>query len=219
MPYATTCLGLLRRRQLTVLTSRGWAVLFCSIVIAAVQALRGAYPFLAVNDPQPGGALVVDGGTSDPGLNEAIAEFRRHHYDKVYVTGGPLLAGALLSEYPDFAAEGAARLRQLGLAADSIQVVPAPRARSDAIYEEAAALADWLRRHNVRPTSVNLVAEGPNARRFRLMFEKALGKGVRIGVVALRPRGFDPAQWWQSSEGVRSVTSEILAYFYARCFF
>jgi hypothetical protein len=206
----TTCLGLLRRRKCPVPTLRGWAF--------AVLAIRGVYPFLAVNDPKPGGVLVVDGAMADYDLNEAKVEFQRHHYDKLYVTGGPLLAGGLLAKYPDYAALGADTLLNLGLGSNSVQAVPATRTQSDTIYHEAVSLAEWLRAHGARPTTVNVLIEGPTARRARLMFEKALGDGVRVGVVALPPRAYDPAHWWRSSEGVRTITGEVLGYGYARLF-
>lgn len=69
-----------------------------------------------------------------------------------------------------------------------------------------------------RAASVNVLTEGPTARRARLMFEKALGDGVRVGVVALPPRNYDSDHWWRSSEGVRTITGEVLGYGYARLF-
>jgi hypothetical protein len=219
MPERSAWFGLFRRRQCPVPTLRGWALLLLGAVAVAALAVREVYPFLAVNDPQPGGVLVIDGAEDDPALKGAIAEFHRHHYDKLCVTGGPLLTGTLLSKYSNYAAQGASRLLQLGLGADAVQAVPATRARSDPAYQEAVCLGDWFRQHEIRPHTVNLLVEGPSARRTRLMFEKALGKGVRVGVVALRPRNYDPDRWWRSSEGVRVVIGEVLGYGYARCFF
>jgi hypothetical protein len=219
MPEKTACLGLLRRRHCLIPTLRGWAVLITCGGLLAGFVLHGLYPFLAVNDPQPGGALVVDGGEDDAGLHDAIAEFRRRHYDKLYVMGGPILTGALVSDYPDYAVQGAARLLEFGLGANDVQPVPATRARWDPTYHQAVTLEDWMRQHQVRETAVNVLAEGPGARRVRLMFERAFGKGVRVGVVALPPRTYDPDRWWKSSQGVRVATGEILGYGYARFFF
>jgi hypothetical protein len=53
----------------------------------------------------------------------------------------------------------------------------------------------------------------------REVFEKALGPGVRVGVHAAPDPRFDLAHWWRSSEGVRSVLGETIAYVYARLFF
>ena len=76
-----------------------------------------------------------------------------------------------------------------------------------------------MREHGMSPTKVNLMSLGPHARRSRFLFEKALGKGVVVGVTAIPSRDFDPAHWWRSSSGVRDVIGETLAYAYARLLF
>jgi len=60
---------------------------------------------------------------------------------------------------------------------------------------------------------------GPHARRSRLLFQKAFGKEVKVGVISVEDRDYDPAHWWRSSEGVREVLGEAIAYFYAKFFF
>jgi len=40
-----------------------------------------------------------------------------------------------------------------------------------------------------------------------------------VGVTALPPLDFNPDRWWRTSEGFRTVTSEAIAYLYARFFF
>jgi hypothetical protein len=51
------------------------------------------------------------------------------------------------------------------------------------------------------------------------LFQRALGKGVTVGVTSVTDREYDPERWWQSSSGVRDVLGETLAYVYARFFF
>jgi hypothetical protein len=68
-------------------------------------------------------------------------------------------------------------------------------------------------------TSVDIVSIGPHARRSRLLYQKALGDKVKVGVIAIEDKRFDPDHWWQSSVGVRSVMGETIAYLYARFFF
>ena len=77
----------------------------------------------------------------------------------------------------------------------------------------------WLESQGIRSTSLDVITLGPHARRSRLLFEKALGPGVRVGVLAVPDPRFDLAHWWRSSEGVRSVLGETIAYVYARLFF
>jgi uncharacterized SAM-binding protein YcdF (DUF218 family) len=182
-------------------------------------ALRLAYPFLAVNDPRPGGVLVIEAWMPDDCLQQAIAEFHRHHYDKVFVTGGPIDKGGPLSEYKTLPDLAAAVLFKLGMNSNDVVIVPAAAVIKDRTYASAKAMERWWHAHQMPVTRVNLISVGPHARRSRLMFEKALGDGVTVGVVALAPRAFDPRRWWHSSEGFRTVTSEIIAYAYARVLF
>jgi hypothetical protein len=213
------CCGLLRRRQCWAPTWRGWAVLFLGLGILGFVGCRAIHPFLAVNAPVSGGVLVVEGWASDDVLAEVIAEFNQNHFDKIYVTGGPVEYGAPLVAYHTFAEAAAATLLKLGLSSNVIQAVPAPLVRKDRTYGCAAALNRWFRSHGGAPASIQLVTVGLHARRSRLMFQKALGKDVAVGVTAIPEKDYDPQHWWRSSVGVRSVISETMAYLYARFLF
>jgi len=219
MPEARHFWGLLRRRQCLVPTWRGWLALL--LVFAALFFLLGrrAHAFLAVSAPAPGGVLVVEGWANDEALDQAVAEVRRNHYERVFVTGGPLEIGAPLAEYKTMAERGAAILLKLGLGTNLVQAVPAPRVRQDRTYASAVALKAWMRAHGGAPSRLNLMTEGPHARRSWLLYEKAMGPKVKVGVVSIPSPEYDQEHWWRSSAGVRAVISEGLAYGYARLLF
>jgi len=63
------------------------------------------------------------------------------------------------------------------------------------------------------------VTEGTHARRTRLLFKRALGPDVAVGVIAIPSPDFDAKHWWQYSQGVEEVVQEGIGYLYARCFF
>jgi hypothetical protein len=46
-----------------------------------------------------------------------------------------------------------------------------------------------------------------------------MGNTVRVGVLAMDEREYDPVHWWRYSEGVREVLCEGVAYLYVRFFF
>jgi hypothetical protein len=211
--------GLLRRRERLLPTWRGWLLLLLAGLLLAIGAVRRAQSFLAVTDPVAGGALVVEGWAPDYALEEVVAEFRRHHYTRLYVVGVPLERGAPLSAYKTYAELSAATLLKLGLDRDSVQAVPAPAVRQDRTYASALVLKQWWQEHNAVPSEFNLVSLGPHARRSRLLFQEAFGREVRVGIIALEDRDYDPQHWWNSSEGVRTVTDELIAYGYARLLF
>ncbi len=211
--------GLLRRRQCIVPTWRGCALFLLVFLGLTIGVGRHLHSFLSMNMAVPGGAMVVEGWLTDYGLDAAMAEFKRDHYEKIYVIGGPIEWGAPLWEYKSYAERGAAVLLKLGMPTNLVQAVPAPRVRADRTFASAAALGAWTREHNVRLTKVQLISEGPHARRSRLLCAKALGKEVQVGVTAVPVSDYDPDHWWRSSAGVRGVVGELLAYFYAKFLF
>ena len=219
MEPSRTAWGLLRRRQCLVPTWRGWLLLAAVVVALGMFGMFGISPFLSVTDSVPGGALVVEGWVPDYMLKAAITEFRRSHYDRLYVTGIPLDQGAPLSEYTNYANIGAATLVKLGMSASEVQAVPTGRIVRDRTYAMALTLKHWLRDHGRTPTKVNLMTGGPHARRSRLLFEKAFGQGVEVGVIAIPADDYDEFRWWRCSQGVRTIIDETFAYAYARLLF
>jgi uncharacterized SAM-binding protein YcdF (DUF218 family) len=177
------------------------------------------HPFLATNDPITGGQLVVEGWMPDYAMEAVIQEYKQHSYQKVYVTGGPLETGTYLTAYQTYAQLGAETLMKLGLESNAVQAVPAPKVRQDRTYASALILKQLLLANGIKPEKIHLISEGPHARRSRLLFQKAMGPEVLVGVTSLPSKEYDPHHWWRYSAGVRSVIGETLAYLYARFLF
>ena len=211
--------GLLRRRSCLLPTVRGAVLLLILFASLLIFGFRNIQAFLAVNDPAPEGILVVEGWSPDYALETAKLEEQGNPYHLLYVVGGPLEQGAPLSQYPTYADLGAAILLRMGMSQDTVQAVPSGYVYKDRTYAEAVALSIWLRQHGLSPKEINLISLGAHARRSRLLFEKAFGKSTRVGIIAVEDRNYDPAHWWKTSEGVRSVISETIAYGYARFLF
>ena len=211
--------GLLRRRERLLPTWRGCGLLVLVFLVLTIGIGRRLHAFLAMNEPVPGGVMAVEGWCTDYAFEVAMEEFQRGHYEKIYVTGGPIDEGAPLWQYKTYAQRGAAVLLKLGMPTNSVEAVPAARVRADRTFAAARAMAAWSREHNVPLTKVQVISEGPHARRSRLLFAKALGKDVRVGVLAVPVLEYDADHWWRSSSGVRGVMGELLAYFYAKFLF
>lgn len=214
-----SCWGLLQRRSIILPTWRGWVLLLLVFAVVTGITVRGLHAFLAVNAPIHDGLLVVEGWTPDYGLSVAIEEFKRDHYDKIYVTGGPIEYGTYLSGYKTYADMGAATLTKLGLDSNVIQAVPAPKVRQDRTYTAAVALKNWWKAHGIKPERIHLISDGPHCRRSRLLYQKAMGRDVYIGVTSVPSNEYDEGRWWHYSSGVRNVIGEGLAYLYARFLF
>jgi hypothetical protein len=212
----TTAFGLLKRKEHWTLSLRGWVTIFVvGASLAAVGGL-GLHPFLAVQAPVEADALVVEGWLSDAGLERAAKEFRTRSNTTLYVTGGPLAKGSYLIEFKTFADLGVATLREMGIDKKQLVAVPAPEAHGNRTLHSAIALQQYFAAHNLKPDAINVVTEGAHARRSRLLFQRALGDGIQVGVISTSDPDYDPDRWWAYSEGWRSVIGETVGYLYAK---
>lgn len=211
--------SLLRRREVPFPTWRGWLLLAALALAGARGFMAWVHPFLAVNAPVGGEALVVEGWIPDYALRQALAEFRSRPYARVITTGGPVPEGLSMSSHGNYARLASASLQAFGLSADSISEVPSPGVRVDRTYAEGVALAAWLRGQGRNYRSLDVYSFSAHARRSRLLYRRALGGTVRVGVFAPADREYDSRRWWRSSSGVRRLTDEWIAYLYARLLF
>jgi hypothetical protein len=105
------------------------------------------------------------------------------------------------------------------MADESLNMVPSHVIGRDRTYSAAVALRDWFCDRHMAVRNINVLTEDCHARRTHLLYEKAFGKDVSIGIIAVSNPDYDPKHWWRYSEGVREVISESIAYIYARFFF
>lgn len=210
---------LFHRREVWLPTRRGWLVLVGAALIVGLVLISSIQSFLAVTAPVPTGILVAEGWMDDYALQSVVKIFKGGQYQKVFVTGVPLEKGAPLAEYKTYAELGAAVILKVGLDTNTVQAVPAPDVRKDRTYASALALKDWLAAHGTNVSSLTVVSQGAHARRTRLLYEKAFGSDVEIGIISIPSREYDPKRWWTKSAGVREVVDETVAYLYARLIF
>ncbi|MBW4488727.1 MAG: YdcF family protein [Trichocoleus desertorum ATA4-8-CV12] len=158
----------------------------------------------------------MEGWLPDYAIEEAIAEYERGPYEKLITTGTPLSRGYYLAEYKNFAELTAATFLALGFDPNQLVAVPTPKVETDRTYTSAVTLQQWVSTSGLRVTGVNLFTLGTHARRSWLIFRQALAPSVPVGAIAVEPRAYEVKHWWRSSEGVRTVISEVIAYLYAR---
>jgi hypothetical protein len=211
--------NLLKRREYLIPTVWGWIVLLFLGVVLVMFGVRETHPFLTVNDPVPSKILVIEGWIPDYALERTLAEFNRDRYSRILVTGGPISSGTSLCGYTNWADLGAATLVRLGADTNSVEAVPAANVVRDRTYASAVALRAWFHHHQISATSLNIMTMADHSRRSRLLFTKALGREYRVGIISIENSDYVPNQWWKSSEGVRTVVGEMIAYGYARFLF
>lgn len=219
MAHSTFCFGLLRRRQAVLPTWRGLALAMLLLGGTLVLVARALPHFLILRNPQPGGLLVVEGYAWDAMLAQAKAEFEKGDYELLLITGGPMEKGEALLEYKTTPHACAAILQAMGMDGALLRPVVNARVARDRTYASAVALRDWLAAEGRKPGHITLMAEALHSRRSVLLFQKALGEGVRVTSLPYENPEADLTHWWRTSGGVRGVVGELLAWLYARVFF
>jgi hypothetical protein len=205
------------RRKRWTLTWVGRLLTLTVSVMLAVVLARGLCGFLAITSPVGGEFLVVEGWMPGYAYREAATVFRKGGYRKIIAAGAIKEDGDADGGPPERFGEGL--LMGSGVPSDLIVMASSKEAIRDRTFHSAMAVKLWLREQGVRTTSIDVVTVGAHARRSRLLYQKALGDEVTVGVISVEDREFDPNHWWRSSEGVRTVVDESIAYLYARLFF
>jgi len=187
------------------------ALLFVILLVVLVHSI---HPFLAQSDPANGNILVVEGWLPDFALEEALRTFRNGEYRLMLTTGEPLLVGYHLSDYKTYAELARAIVLRKGIGEDSIVAVPAPLVKVDRTFAAALAVRKWFDERHMAPGTIDVFSSGPHARRSRLLFQRACGDSVQVGVIAVPDGGYDPDRWWETSRGFQMVVNEALGLLY-----
>ncbi|HAA28237.1 MAG TPA: cytosine deaminase [Cyanobacteria bacterium UBA8553] len=207
---------LIHQQKIWVLTTQGWLLSITTIVILILFCITHVHPFLAPYSPVKADILVVEGWLEDYVIKNAMKEFEKGSYQKLITTGLPLPRGYYLSQHKSFAELSAATLITLGFDPDKLVAVPAKNVTRNRTDASATALRQWIANSGLKVKSINLYTFDVHSRRSWLIFKQTLAPEIKVGVIAVESRSYDPKRWWTSSEGVRSIISETIAYLYAR---
>ena len=212
--------GFFVRKERWALSLRGRLIVFGGVLLIFSVSMLRIYPFLTVTHRVKTNVLVVEGWIHPYAIQVATEEFKMGSYERVFTTGGPVVgSGGYINDYNTSASVGAELLKNDGVPSELVQMVPSHMMARDRTYSSAVALRDWLRAHNMAVPTVNVLTEDLHARRTRLLFHKALGNNIDVGIIAVPNPDYDSKHWWRYSEGVKDVFSEAVAYLYAKFLF
>jgi hypothetical protein len=211
-------LALLKRKEVWFPTWRGWLLILLVTAMLVIGATMGAVPFLAAVRPMHQGVLVVEGWIPDYAMEEAKRVFESHSYKFLVVTGVPIEQGYYISKEKNFARLAVLTLKELGMKEEAIVPIMVANAPRDRTYATARQVRVWLDAKSITDP-VDVFTLGVHARRTWLLYRLALGNKYTSGVIASSDRSYDPHAWWKTSSGFRTVTSEIIAYVYAKLLF
>ena len=210
---------LLKEKKTKVLTLQAWILIILLFFNFIIILKYNIYPFLSTNKPVKAEILVVEGWLPDYAFKDAVNEYNSHNYKFIVTSGGPLLKGYYLSNYKTYARLGKQTLIQLGVDEKKIIELPVKYVEKDRTYASAIVLKQWLEKNNQNIKSINVFTLGSHARRTLLLYNAAFDSKVIIGVYADNNKDFKNDKWWTTSQGVRTVTGNFIAYIYAKFFF
>jgi hypothetical protein len=219
MSSRTAVGGLFRRKEAWTLSWLGRLAALGLVAGVLVALALTIHPFLAVTARPSPDVLVIEGWIPDYALIEGWKEFQRGRYSTLLTVGGPFRNGVNLDPDDDYADLAAYKLRKYIGQSIPVQAVRCPPEKRDRTFTCAVTIKGWLTQHRPAATAVTIVTLGPHARRSRLLYEKAFGPGVKVGVIAIEDQEYESRYWWRYSEGVKEIISEGAAYLYARFFF
>jgi hypothetical protein len=211
--------GLIRRSEGWSLSRKAWIGIIIVAIASFACIFNWVLPFLAVSERLKCELLVVEGWIPDYGLDEVRKEFQRGGYRLLVLTGNPIIKGEPLSEFKTFPELTRAILLKQGWPPDRIVAVPSGETHRDRTFGAALALRSWLLDAEPNVRCVNVFSRGSHARRTRLLYEIALRGVADVGIIAGTDLRYDSRSWWKSSEGVRDIIDETIAYLYARFVF
>lgn len=211
--------GLLVRRASWCLSVRGKLVCLLLALVCVAALRQGLFPFLAVTDRASAEVLVLEGWMPAYVVSQAAHEVKSGNYKQVIIAR-PLYSGR--TEYESGAALAkyvAESLIKLGVPMERVHIVFSEASDRDRTYQSALVVRNWMEKEGMDIHTIDVGTIGPHARRSRLLFQRAFGRGVKVGAIAFQDQDYDPAHWWRSSAGVREVPFEMIAYLYVKFFF
>jgi hypothetical protein len=215
----TACAGLFVRQECWRLSYKAWALGLGFALILVFIFRATIYGFLAQNEPIQSDCVVVEGWLTPDCMSKAAQFIQTRKIHHILTTGSTADDEWDTFRGETFAELGKERLASLGVPKAEITAVPSHINQRDRTYNAALALKQWCGQTGNALISFNLLTEGPHARRSHMLFKRAFGPKIEIGIIPLKPANVETMPWWQTSSGFRAVMSESFAFLYAALVF
>ncbi|MDO8827905.1 MAG: ElyC/SanA/YdcF family protein [Methylophaga sp.] len=211
-------IALFRKREMWFPTVWGGLIFLLLLLIGGLFLLKQLAVILAPNDPLAERTyLVVEGWQEEDSLLSALAIFNAEGYQYMITTGGPNRR-FLSPAHASYAEQAGAFMLEQGLDGEKLIVIPAPESAQERTYLSAVMVRDWLALKGANLTELNVHTSHVHARRTRYLYQRAF-RDVKIGIYAAAPQSFELKQWWKTSDGAKSVITELIGNAWVTCCF
>lgn len=198
--------------------------IWATLLILLLLSLSGLYLFkqlaviLAPTSPTADRTyLVVEGWQDEASLLSALAIFQAEGYQYMITTGGPNVR-FLSPAHATYAEQAGDFMLAHGLPAQQLIVIPSAESAQERTYLSAVMVRDWLALKTPQVTALNVHTSHVHARRTRSLYQRAFN-GLEIGIYAAAPQNFELTHWWRTSDGAKSVITELIGNAWVICCF
>jgi len=206
------------RRYVWVPTIWTVSIVFITTIGLAFYTFKNAAYFLAENSPVDSSILVVEGWLAEAELEQALVEFNEGDYNLMVTTGGPITT--YKAEYSTYAERAKAAFLDMGVKPSQLLVVPTLASAQNRTYLSAVMVRNELLEMKPKLHAINVFSGVVHSRRTHLLYKIAFKEtGVEIGILAADSKWFSLAFWWESSNGVKSVLTELIGWLWVKCCF
>lgn len=206
--------------QYTVYLPKWWFVTLLLVLsmIGTVTFIRNIAYYLAVTRPIYGDYLVVEGWQDESSLKQALDVFETKQYERLITTGGPDKS-QLQPLYKTYAEQSAAFFLSQGLSADKLIVIAAPASAQDRTFLSAVMVRTWFENQQILHPDIDIFTQAVHARRTQTLYKKAFQFNTHIGIYASNPENYHLSTWWKTSDGAKSVITEVVGMLWVTCCF
>ena len=208
-------------KQYNLYLPRWWLVILLLVLSMGfgLFVIKNVAFYLATTQPKNGEYLVVEGWQSEASLQQALAVFnnKKHRYQYLITTGGPDTSH-IKPQYETYAEQSAAFLLSQGLDANKLIVIATPASAQDRTFLSAVMVRDWLNVHGNTYT-IDVFSQSVHAKRTHSLYKMAFHTVDNIGIYASVPADYDLSTWWQTSNGAKSVVTELAGMVWVTCCF
>lgn len=207
------------RREVPLPTPRTFLLGLLFLLGSAWAGVHFLYPFLAVEErffPNETEAdiICVEGWAHDEVIEKAVSALQEGVASRIAVTGGPVQSREQLLGFESYAELGAHRLEERGISPERIVVsVPGPAERRRTLHD-ILELQRTLESAGLEPKRIQVFSGDVHTRRTGMLYSRIFGPEVEVRSCSVAPETYDPARWWSTSEGLKTVVMEGISWGY-----
>jgi len=209
---------LFKKQYIHLPTPLGLILISLILLSASAFIIKNLANYLAQQQPQHKGILVIEGWVSEQTLRQAINTYQTGAYQQIITTGG-LIKNKHQKTHKTYADSAAAFLLKNNINKTQITSLPTPESAQNRTFLSAVIVRDWLLQKNSASQTLDVISEGVHARRTLVLYKMAFAKKINIGIIAGRPQEYSLDFWWRTSTGAKTTITEAIGLMWVTCCF